>query len=117
MHIYNFGYHSHEESEYIQLYHNSKFTQKEFEEIVMNSASNIIDAEGGKDTSFEHIFLDVLDDLIKNHGFTKVEFEAEFDVFGWPDIMNKDDWKNERGELLDKLADFIKDKQNSGKNS
>ena len=55
MHIYNFGHHSHEESEYIQLYHDKKFTPKEFEEIVMESASKIID--NGKTQAFSIYFL------------------------------------------------------------
>ena len=115
MHIYNLGYYSHEESEYIQLSHDNKFTQKEFEEIVMNSAARIFDKESDKNISFQDIFLDVVDDLIKNCGFKKVDFEAEFSVFGWPHIMDKDDWKGERDKLLDKLTDFIKTKQKNGK--
>lgn len=108
MHIYNFGYYSHEESEYIQLYHSNKFTQKEFEDIVFNSTAKIINENDGKDTSFEHIFNAVMEDLIKNQGFMQVNFDAEFSIFGWPHILDKEDWKGERGGLLDGLADFIK---------
>lgn len=115
MHIYNFGYYSHEESEYIQLYHKNKFSKQEFEEIVMTSAAKIIDKGSNKNISFQDIFLDVIDDLIKNYGFKKVDFDAEFSIFGWPSILDKNDWEGQRDELLDKLADFIRTRQKNDK--
>ena len=42
MYIYNIGYHSYEESEYIQIYHQKKFNDKEFGEIVMRVVVNIL---------------------------------------------------------------------------
>jgi len=74
MYIYNLGYYSHEENEYIQLYHKDKFTQKKFEEIVMNSAAKILEKEVGKIVSFEDILSDVVENLIKSYGFIKVDF-------------------------------------------
>jgi hypothetical protein len=110
MYIYNLGYYSHEESEYIQLYHSDKFTQEQFEEIIMKSVADIIGESKDKDYTFEDIFTDVMEYLIKNVGFKKVKFDADFNIFGWPPILDKNDWKGERGELLDKLADFVKNK-------
>ena len=114
MYIYNIGSFSYEESEYIQLYHKDKFTRKEFEEIVMKSTAKIVEKEGGKNVSFEHILSDVVEDLIKNHGFTQVKFDAEFSVFGEANILGKNDLdEGEQGELLEKLRNFIKNKPNS----
>jgi hypothetical protein len=110
VYIYNLGYHSHEESEYVQLSHKDKFTQEKFEEIVMTSAAKIIAESEDKDQTFQDIFSEVMADLIENYGFKQIKFDAEFSVFGWPKIMNKDDWKEDREELLDKLADFIKNR-------
>jgi len=115
MYIYNMGYYSHEESEYTQLYHEDKFSEQEFEEIIMKSATKILDGENVENTSFQDIYHEVVEELINSFGFKKVEFEAEFSIFGWPKIGNKDEWKGARGELLDKLADFIKTKGNKPK--
>jgi hypothetical protein len=110
MYIYNLGYYSHEESEYISLYHKDKFTQKEFEEFVMNATFKIIEGSGDQELTFQDIFSEVVEELVKSYGFTEVKFDAEFSAFGWAHILDKDDWKAERGESLDKLADFIKNK-------
>ena len=79
----------------------------------MNSAAKIMGKS--KDQTFEKIFFEVMADLIKNYGFKQVKFDAEFSIFGWPHILDKSDWKGERGELLDELADFIKDKNYKNK--
>jgi hypothetical protein len=113
MHIYNLGDYSHEESEYIQLGHEDKFTQKEFEEFVMNSAVKIFEGSEDKELTFQDIFFEVIEDLVNSYDFTKIKFDAEFSAFGWTDILDKDDWKSERGEALDKLTDFIKNKLSS----
>ncbi len=78
----------------------------------MTSAAKIMAESKDKDQNFEEIFSEVMEDLIKNCGFKQIEFDAEFSIFGWPHIQEKDDWKGERGELLDKLADFIKKRSN-----
>jgi len=111
MYLYNIGYSSPEESEYIQLYHKDKLSKQEFEKIVMNSAANIFDKEKTDDTNFQDIFSEVVEDLIKNFGFKQVDFEAEFSIFGWPNIIDKNDWKGQRDELLDKLSDLIKNRK------
>ncbi len=54
--IYNFGYYSHEKSEYVQLYHKNKFSRQEFEEIVMTSATKIVDKENDKNLVFTNLF-------------------------------------------------------------
>ena len=108
MYLYNFGYYSYEESEYIQLYHEKKFTKEGFEEIIMTSASEIINNCPDKKISFEDIFQEVLEDLTKNRGFIQVEFDAEFSVFGWPDLLDKSSWEGDRDKLLNKLSNFIK---------
>lgn len=85
MYIYNIGYNSYEESEYVQLYHKKRFSK-----------------------SFEYILYDVVEELIKNFGFKEVKFTSQFNVFGWPDILNEKDWENDRGEQLNRLTKAIK---------
>jgi len=103
MYIYNLGYYSHEESEYTQLSHKDKFTQKEFEGFVMKASAKIIKESNDKKLTFQDIFSGVVEELVKSYGFTEVKFDAEFSAFGWADILDKNDWKSEREKSLDKI--------------
>lgn len=111
MFIYNLGYHTYEESEYIQLYHNKKFNKKEFEKIVIKATITILKKYEIKSTeivTFQDILYDVVEELIKNFGFKKVKFSSEFNVFGWANILNEKDWEYNRDEQLNKLTKAVK---------
>ena len=110
MPIYNLGYDTYEESEYIQLSHEHKYSDKEFKQIVRTATANVInkmEIKENKRISFQDIIEDVAEELIQTFGFKRVKFDAEFSVFGWADISDKDDWKEVRGEELDKLSEFV----------
>ena len=36
-----------------------------------------------------------------------MEFDSEFNVFGWADILDKKDWRHNRDKNLNKLTDYI----------
>lgn len=110
MYLYNLSYDTYEESEYIQLSHKHKYSDKEFKKIVRTATNNIITkikTKENKRISFQDIIEDVAEELIKNFGFKRVKFDAEFSIFGWADILDKSDWKEVRDEELNKLTDFI----------
>ncbi|OIN88187.1 MAG: hypothetical protein AUJ50_01580 [Candidatus Aenigmarchaeota archaeon CG1_02_38_14] len=62
----------------------------------------------GERLTFQDILYDVIEELIKNFGFEKIEFTSEFNVFGWADIMDEKDWERDRDEQLNKLTKKIK---------
>lgn len=117
VYIYNVGYYSYEESCYAQLYHMKKFTQKEFEDIVIKASISVLkDHEYVKNykqsnkepfkitVTFQDILFSVIEVLIEKFGFKKVNFIGKFDVFGWADILDSKDWKGERDKQLDRLT-------------
>lgn len=111
MYIYNVGYHSYEESEYVQLCHTKKFNKKEFEKIVTKATVNILKEykiKKGEKLSFQDILHEVVRELIKNFGFEEIKFTSEFNVFGWANILDEKDWKHDRDEQLKLLTKLLK---------
>lgn len=120
MYIYNIGYNSYEESEYYQLYHEKKFNQKEFEGIVIEAVIFVLKEsesvenhkhykhEGRPKITFQDILFSVVEVLVKNFGFKEVKFTSKFNVFGWADILDPDDWKIDRCERLNKLTKLVR---------
>lgn len=110
MYIYNIGYNSYEESEDVQLYHEQKFSKKEFENIVIKATINVLKSrkiKKGEHVTFQRILHCVVKELIRNVGFKKVEFTAGFNVFGWANILDKKDWEDDRDEQLKLLTKDI----------
>jgi len=84
MHIYNIGYGTREESDYIQFYHKQKFSKTELERIVARTVTKILrnmKQDERERATFQKILYAVVDELSKN-GFSRVKFDAQFDVFG-----------------------------------
>ncbi|MBI2671918.1 hypothetical protein HYX16_03210 [Candidatus Woesearchaeota archaeon] len=109
--VYSIGYHSYEESEYVQLYHKNKFSNKAFRKIVIKAVINLLKKwkiEKGGGITFQNIFFSVIDELIKEFHFEKLEFTARFDIFGWADILNEKDWEGVRDKELNELTNEIK---------
>ncbi len=106
MHIYNIGYGTCEESDYIQIYHKQKFTKSEFETIVAGVVIKVLRGMKPmerKRVTFQKILYPVLQELTKK-GFSRVKFDAEFDVFGWARILDENDWGTDRDEQLNFLT-------------
>jgi hypothetical protein len=110
-HLYNLGYHSYEESEYYQLYHSKKFSENDFEKLVSKATANVIKKHMPKNDehmSFQDIAFSVVSELVRKFGFKEVNFTATFNVFGWPDILDENDWKGDRSEQLNRLTEALK---------
>jgi len=106
MHIYNIGYGTREESDYFQLHHKQKFSKSEFEMIVAAAVTKLLKVMKPKErerATFQKILYAVTDELAKN-GFTRIKFDAEFDVFGWARILDEKDWDIDRDEQLNFLT-------------
>lgn len=104
--IYNIGYHTYEESEYTQLYHELKYTQKEFEEIVKQITTKILRKRKETRMTFQDIHCEVCNEL-KEKGFKEIKFTAELSVFGWANILDRKDWEHNREEQLNMLTTEI----------
>lgn len=115
MYFYNIGYNSYEESDYSQLWHEKKYSEKEFKEIIFKIILDIFKNRTEEDKkwekTFQHILPEVVEQLIENFGFKEVEFDAEFNVFGWADLTDENDWKQVRDEELDEITKYLKENQ------
>src|SRR3989338_4213899 len=109
MHIYNIGYNTHEESANAQLLHEKKFSQQEFEGMIAKIvAGELKDRKEPEEGTFQYIFFEVAQGLVKRFGFRKVKFDASFCPFGWASILDEKDWKGDIGEELNWLAQAVK---------
>jgi len=102
-HIYNVGYGTCEESEYIQWIHESKFTDKQLGDIVEEVIVAVLAKKADPKSQYKHVrsptFQHIMDDAefekeMYTRGFRKLEFEARFDVFGWSSALDQEDWKS-----------------------
>lgn len=128
MYFYNIGYCSYEDSYYAQLAHREKFSRERLKEMVFEVAADLLLKDifrysrwdtrlnredklvGVRYANFDYVLINAIcRELIKRYNFEKVKFEATFYTFGWANIFDKDDWKediHDRGEL-DELYDFM----------
>ena len=45
--------------------------------------------------------------LIDNKGFKPIEYEVDWEVFGWAKLLNKTSWGTDRDETLDEITDYL----------
>jgi len=111
--LYNIGYGTHEESESTQMLHKRKFSKSELRDIVakatIEAAKEYFESEFGSDEhlSFQQIYDSVIKQM-KKMGFKEAKFEAEFSIFGWPNLLDEKDWEGQRDENLDFLTKKLK---------
>jgi hypothetical protein len=102
MFLYNIGYHSCEESDYIQLWHKKKFTQDDLTNMICEAVLETVKAERVKDRkAYIHNFADVFSFvisggvavyLVEHFGFKEAKFQESWTCFGWDSIFEKKDW-------------------------
>ncbi len=115
MNYYEIGYHSYEEAPQIILISDKEYSQQEFKQLcaqvtvdIYNNRKQLFkdqyaaieedkDAFDGYDPKgrFEYLLHDVVDKLISDHAFRRLEIKAEFSPFGWAYFIPKDDWKQD----------------------
>lgn len=112
---YKIGYYSHEESDYVELQHKTKFSDNELTEMIAEATVDTIKKMKMTDNHYIHTFQDVFDSedpsliqyLIEKFGFKLIEYELSYRVFGWGSVFDKDEWGDDRGEHLDKITDTL----------
>ena len=107
--LYNVGYYTHEESQYDQLSHTKKYTKEEFEKFVLEIILDVLRSRDDKESNFSYqrIHSEVIEKLVERYGFKEVEFEADFNIFGWANLLDEEDWKHDQDENLMKIRDAI----------
>jgi len=122
MYIYDISYGTCEESECVQLSHTKKFTNAQLVDMIADVALEMIrddpeeysrkDFEGKKRSiTFQQMFIGLDDMLMKKFGFKSIKFQAKFDVFGWADMFDIEDWDTYRGETDKKFASALNRKR------
>jgi len=116
---YKIGYSTYEESHYIELEHEQKFTHDELTKIIAEAAVAVVKTMVN-DKDYVHSFQDVfsrcyMDNkkadiegyLIKEKGFKLIEYAENWYTFGWASIFHKEDWKDNRDDDLNKITDAV----------
>lgn len=110
---YKIGYYSHEESDYVELQHEKKFSDDELTEMIADATVETIKKMKQIDNDYTHSFRDIFEDpgliqyLIEKFGFKRIEYELCINIFGWGSVFDKSDWKGDRGDHLDKITDAV----------
>lgn len=119
MYRYKIGYTSYEESSFVELEHEQKFSHQELSELIAEATVETFKKLRGKSNIYIHNFQDVFHDiyntqynivsyLIENKGFKRIEYQDVWSVFGWASIFDRQDWGSDRDPELD----FIVNKMN-----
>ena len=110
MNIYCVGYGSYEESEFDYLTSEILYSEEALQSLVEEAAVKAV-AKLKKAESYLHnyesIHTTVIEILVSDYDFKRLEVTAGWTVFGWPSIFTKDSWKHEREKTLDSLTDKI----------
>jgi len=120
MYIYKIGYHSCEDSCYVELQHESKFTKEELIKIIAEVVwEEYLKLTPGEipEICFDSFFYafgnkSLAELLVKNCGFKAIEYTQVLSLFGWAKIMDRTHWEHDRGEELNLLTDCLEQKQN-----
>lgn len=106
--FYEIGYGSPEESEFSSLTHESKLTEDDIDTMIIEAIIKIVeDAENIYISGYEDMHHSVIEYLVQEKGFEKVEYEEKWSVFGWPSLFDKEDWGEQRGEKLNKITEEL----------
>lgn len=115
MYLYKIGYYSCEESDYIELYHERKFSKEELENIIAEIVLETVKYIKSTDENyFLHNFQDVymtnrFHELLKEIGFKEIKYDEVVSCFGWAGIFSmtgRYSWEYYRQEdnLLNKIT-------------
>lgn len=109
---YKIGYYSHEESDYVELQHEKKFSDNELSDMIAEATVETIKKmkrAGNYTHNFQDIFSEdsLIQYLIEKFGFRRIEYELNWNIFGWASIFDKADWKEDRDDRLDKITEEV----------
>lgn len=116
MYFYRIGFYSYEESNYLVVFSEKKYTKEEFNKLVIDIAAPIVleqqkknvlqveediaefkkenlkyDAESmrenAKSVTWDSVYREVAEVLCLKYGFNMLEYQAEFSLFSWSNII------------------------------
>jgi hypothetical protein len=111
MYNYKVGYHSEEESGYVEMVHEKKFTPAEMEVLIADASVSVVGKKlelRPDDThiTFSDIYTLVAEHLCAHHGFAEVVYEDRFSAYGWEYLRLPRDGED-RCEKLGKLQSAV----------
>ena len=126
MYNYNIAYSSHEECPSVILSNQSFFTEEEFNELLsdvyVHCYKDKVKEYKAKNRKIEYInistlYKDVINYLIKNHGFNRLDIVHKFEPFGWQNLTDNigdieniiGSWSNDINEFNKLITDKLKD--------
>lgn len=107
MYNYKIGYGSYEDSYYVELQHEECFTQEQLTEMIAEAAVELWDhlyelnSEGGlcRMTVARFFIQDdkynIRDWLVEHKGFTFMDYQERWSIFGWYRLNEPDTWSRE----------------------
>jgi len=112
--IYILGYGTYEESDYTYLLHDDVFTYDEFENMIFESTYKFIMEEKKYIHYYIHSFSDVhsgvVEIMINDYGFKKLEPEVSWACFGWSSIFTTKDWEDDILYTNRRLVEYLRNK-------
>ena len=123
MYRYKLGYHSCEESGYVELEHEKQFSKEELVDMIGDATVQVIKRmkQQPLDEIYLHSFQDICsgiwceggyslaEAMIELFGFKSIIYENSISFFGWASIFAKNDWEEYRDEEdgLNKVVDKV----------
>lgn len=92
MHYYKLGYWTYDGAAAIELLHERAFNKHEFRALVYQAVAELMRAEPGRKEHFPFAWLydQVATRLIEHHGFERLEYTAEFEIYGSGNLLDPD---------------------------
>ncbi len=109
MYFYKVGYWTYDGSAYIELYHPEEFEQETFDALVHDATAEVLQREKRDKVHFPFAWAydQVANWLVLHHGFKRVAFAAEFEIYGsgsmlepekdYPDLNRLYQYLHDRG--------------------
>lgn len=93
MHFYKLGYWTYDGSAAVELWHNEVVEKEDFERMVYEATAEVIRRERKNKSHFPFawIYDEVASILVLRHGFRRVEYAADFEVYGSGSVLDPDE--------------------------
>ena len=97
MYKYKIGYTTFEESEFQELTHERLFPYNEITNMIAKATAKVVHSDPDEDrgNAFQRYFSDVVDLLVSEYGFRRVEYDLIWSTFGWAPVIDDGTWRLE----------------------
>lgn len=108
MYFYKVGYWTYDGSAAIELWHPEKHEQEAFDAMVMEGTAQLLLREKRDKPHFPFAWAydQVAQWLVLNHGFRRVEYAADYEIYGSGSMLEPDDDMPD----LNRLYQFLRDR-------